>query len=355
MNATDATIQTRQAILEALDATRATSPHLPALEIAQRLDISEGELQAARLGRDVLTLPLSPHALAARFHQLGEVKALTRSRHAVLEQQGRYPALRGSEQAGLLLDPGGLDLRLHLAQWHWACLIRDRLPAKDGETAQRLSLQVFNRHGIALHKVFSQADEAPEAWQELEALGIVDVPAFTQFVEPPPRPLPQLPTLADEWSHMSDVHQFLGLLRRHELRRHEANALMEGRFTRALRTATCGQALFEAAASNLPLMLFVASPGCVQIRTGTVPAPQRMRGWLNLFGEDFTLHLDDAGIASVWQVHKPNRNGGVTSLEAFDAQGGLVLQIFAERREGQSERSEWRQLLDGLDAREAAA
>ena len=57
----------------------------------------------------------------------------------------------------------------------------------------------------------------------------------------------------------------------------------------------------------------------------------------------------------MWQVHKPNRDGGVTSLEAFDAQGGLVLQIFSERREGQPERSEWRQLLDELDAREAAA
>ena len=113
--------------------------------------------------------------------------------------------------------------------------------------------------------------------------------------------------------------------------------------------------LREAASDELPLMLFVASPGCVQIRTGKVPAPQRMRAWLNLFGKDFTLHLDDANIARVWQVHKPNRDGGVTSLEAFDAQGGLVLQIYAERREGQGERREWRRLLDGLDAREAAA
>ncbi|MCE8020545.1 heme degradation protein [Halomonas sp. MCCC 1A11036] len=355
----NATTQTRQAILEALGAARAASPHLPALEIARRLEISEGELQAARLGRDVVTLPLSPHALASRFHQLGEVKALTRSRHAVLEQHGQYPVLRGSEQAGLLLAPGGLDLRLHLAQWHWACLIQDSLPRAGGDSTERLSLQVFNRHGIALHKVFSVAKEASPAWQELEALGTSDTPAFTQFVEPQPQPrplpLPLPPTLADEWARMSDVHQFLGLLRRYELRRHEANTLMEGRFTRALRPEACGRALSNAAANHLPLMLFVASPGCVQIRTGRIPAPQRMRGWLNLFSEDFTLHLDDANIARVWQVHKPNRDGGVTSLEAFDAQGGLVLQIFAERREGQPERSEWRQLLDELDAREAAA
>lgn len=110
----------------------------------------------------MFTLPLSPHALASRFHQLGEVKALTRSRHAVLEQQGIYPTLRGSEQAGLLLAPGGLDLRLHLSQWHWACLIRDRMPNKESGTVQRLSVQIFDRHGIALHKLFSLAAEPPE-------------------------------------------------------------------------------------------------------------------------------------------------------------------------------------------------
>ncbi|MCC5884214.1 MAG: heme degradation protein [Halomonas sp.] len=352
MNASN---QTRHAILDALDAAREATPHLPALDIARRLGISEGELQAARLGRDVFTLPLTPHGLASRFHLLGEVKALTRSRHAVLEQQGQYPMLRGSEQAGLLLAPGGLDLRLHLTQWHWACLIRDWLPRKDGTTTERLSLQIFDRHGTALHKIFSLAAEPPEAWQELKTLGSTQEPAFTQAAEPLPRSLPEAPGLAEEWAQMNDVHQFFGLLNRHQLRRHEANALMEGRFTRALRPESCETALHEAASRELPLMLFVASPGCVQIRSGMIPTPQRMRGWLNLFGEAFTLHLDDTNIVSVWQVHKPNRDGGVTSLEAFDPQGGLVLQIYAERREGQGERREWRQLLDGLDAREVAA
>lgn len=351
----NATAQTRQAIRDAFDAARESNPHLPALDIAKRLSISEGELQAARIGREVMTLPLSPHALASRFHQLGQVKALTRSRHAVLEQKGHYPVLRGSEQAGLLLDPGGLDLRLHLSQWHWACLIRDTLPDANGERAQRLSLQVFDRHGRALHKLFSLESSPRTSWQMLESLGNRQAPAFVQYAEPAPRPLPSIPELAGEWSRMSDVHQFLALLRRHDLRRHEANALMEGRFTRALSTGACEQALAQAAASDLPLMLFVGSPGCVQIRTGRIPSPLRRRGWLNLFGENFTLHLDDTNIVEVWQVSKPNRDGGVTSLEVFDAQGGLVMQVYAERREGQPERSEWRQLLEGLDAREEAA
>ncbi|QJQ95238.1 MULTISPECIES: ChuX/HutX family heme-like substrate-binding protein [Halomonadaceae] len=346
---------TQRAILDAFDATRASTPHLPAIEVAKRLSISEGELQAARLGRDVITLPLTPHALAERFHRLGRVRALTRSRHAVLEQEGSYPVLRGSSQAGLLLDPGGLDLRLHFSQWHWSCLIRDRLADGEGGHQERFSLQIFDRYGRALHKLFSLEPWPLKEWQQLEALGSERMPAFTQLAKPASRPLPSAPGLAADWMAMSDVHQFFALLKRHGLSRREANALMEGRYTRSLTTSALEQTLSQACENAMPLMLFVASPGCVQIRSGRVPPPLRRRGWLNLFGEGFTLHLDDAGIDEVWQVHKPNRDGGVTSLEAFDAEGELILQLYAQRSEGQPERPDWRELLRRLGEREAAA
>lgn len=343
------------AILEAFEAARAAQPRLPAIDIAERLAISEGELQAARLGHDVWTLPLSPNEIASYLPQLGRVKTLTRSRLAVLEQTGDYPELRGGPQTGLLLDPGGLDLRLLYAHWHWACLIRDAMPTQDGSEQWRWSLQIFNQHGCAMHKCFALETPLPRPWGVLAAQGTQDNPAFTQSAPRLKRPLPDTPSLASEWGAMRDVHQFFALLQRHHLERIEANQLMEGRYTRALPVNALETALQHASKRALPLMLFVASPGCVQIRTGTLPAPQRTRGWLNLFGEQFTLHLDDTAIDQVWQVSKPNRDGGVTSIEAFDAQGSLVLQIYAERREGSPERHEWRQLLSELDNREAVA
>ncbi|TVP52141.1 MAG: heme degradation protein, partial [Halomonas sp.] len=221
--------------------------------------------------------------------------------------------------------------------------------AKDSEETQwRWSLQIFNQHGCAVHKCFALEHPLPRPWGALAALGTRDTPAFTQSMPRQKRPLPEAPTLASEWAAMRDVHQFFALLQRHHLERIEANQLMEGRYTRALPVQALETALHFASQRELPLMLFVASPGCVQIRTGTLPAPQRARGWLNLFGEQFTLHLDDAAIDQVWQVNKPNRDGGVTSIEAFDAAGSLVLQIYAERQEGRAERREWRQLLDEL-------
>lgn len=344
----------RQPILDAFDAARRASPRLPAIDIAQRLDISEGELQAARLGRDVVTLPLAPAELAARLTTLGRVKALTRSTAAVLEQSGHYPA--PSEGApNLLLAPGGLDLRLHLHQWHWACLIHDELPGADGKPQDRLSVQVFDRHGRALHKLFSLEPWPLKSWQALREIGTDQSPAFTRLAPAVPRALPSAPGLGDDWAAMSDVHQFFALLRRHGLARHEANALMEGHFTRRLANDGVTRAFERAAASRLPLMLFVASPGCVQIRSGAIPAPERQRGWLNLFGDDFTLHLNDAAISEVWEVRKPNRDGGVTSLEAFGADGELLLQIYAERQEGRRERNDWRALLADLAGRGVAA
>lgn len=344
------------AILEAFDAARAAQPRLPAIDIAERLAISEGELQAARLGRDVWTLPLSPNDIATRLPQLGRVKALTRSRLAVLEQTGDYPELGGGAQTGLLLDPGGLDLRLLYSHWHWACLIRDPMPsASEKEEQWRWSLQIFNQHGCAVHKCFALENPLPRPWGALTALGTSDSPAFTQSMPRLKRALPEAPTLASEWGAMRDVHQFFVLLQRHHLERIEANQLMEGRYTHALPVTSLETLLNQASQRELPLMLFVASPGCVQIRTGTLPAPQRARGWLNLFGEQFTLHLNDTAIDQVWQVSKPNRDGGVTSIEAFDAEGSLVLQIYAERREGSPERLEWRQLLGELGSQEAVA
>ncbi|EWH01804.1 hypothetical protein Q427_12130 [Halomonas sp. BC04] len=219
----------------------------------------------------------------------------------------------------------------------------------------RWSLQVFNRHGRALHKCFALDEEPTPAWQALAKAGNVVPPAFTQSMPREERPLPQVPELAAEWAAMSDVHQFFGLLRRHGLERREANELMEGHFTRSLPPRAAEDVLWRAAEQRLPMMLFVASPGCVQIRTGQLVMPERRGDWLNLFGHRFTLHLDVMAITHVWRVFKPNRDGGVTSLEAFDAEGELVLQLYAERQEGRPERPTWRRLLEGCQTQEAVA
>jgi putative hemin transport protein len=60
----------------------------------------------------------------------------------------------------------------------------------------------------------------------------------------------------------------------------------------------------------------------------------------------FNLHLHSPGIEEVWLVRKPTEDGTVTSIEAFDAEGELVLMLFGKRKPGQAEDPAWRELAE---------
>ena len=60
----------------------------------------------------------------------------------------------------------------------------------------------------------------------------------------------------------------------------------------------------------------------------------------------FNLHLPDDRIAEVWHVVKPTATGPAVSVEAFDAEGELSLQIFAYRKDRCGD--VWNALVEGL-------
>ena len=107
-----------------------------------------------------------------------------------------------------------------------------------------------------------------------------------------------------------------------------------------------------AALDGTAIMVFVGSPGCIQIHTGPVQRvePMDMRGmrWLNVLDPGFNLHLREDLIDSAWVVEKPGDHGTVTSLEVFDAAGELMAMFFGARKPGQPELQGWRDLLAPL-------
>ena len=105
----------------------------------------------------------------------------------------------------------------------------------------------------------------------------------------------------------------------------------------------------------MPIMVFVGSPGVVQIHTGPVHQVKTVGPWLNVLDDDFNLHLREDHIAESWVVRKPSPEGTVTSLELYDAQGGQIAQVFGARKPGVPERLDWRALAEGLPEAEAAA
>lgn len=53
-----------------------------------------------------------------------------------------------------------------------------------------------------------------------------------------------------------------------------------------------------------------------------------MAPWLNVLDDGFNLHLRADHMAEVWLVNKPTRHGAAISIEAFDKDGALILQMF---------------------------
>lgn len=319
---------------------------------AALLNSSEGALQACRVGREKVWPLKDMVAVLKALPSLGRVLALTRNQGVVNEYKGIYPEPKlgeaGSHAAGIFLDIGGLDLRLFMSHWHWACAIEDETPK-----GKRLSLQFFDQHGCAVHKVFSLEETNLTAWQALldEQTVAAEDAVLPQFVtaEPEQHPEPASPTqVAEEWRQMKDVHQFFSLIRRHRITRFSAVKAVPDDLSREVSIDAFQQLVDATAEKAMEIMIFVGSRGCVQIYTGKTQGIKPMRGWLNIFEENFTLYANPETFAHAYVTRKPQSSGWVTSLEVFDKWGTLLLQMYARREENGPEQTAWTELLAQL-------
>jgi putative hemin transport protein len=113
-------------------------------------------------------------------------------------------------------------------------------------------------------------------------------------------------------------------------------------------TDVTGTILRAASQDALPIMIFVGNRGCLQIHTGTVSKVVPFGEWINVLDPEFNLHLRDSGVASAWRVRKPTRDGIVTAVELYDADGGNIALLFGKRKPGEVEDVRWRDLAEGL-------
>ena len=321
-------------------------------DAAESLGISEGEAIAAHAV--VQDGPLQATPLRKPWLELlqalelcGPVLALTRNASTVHEKTGVYEKLSGSGHVALALGED-IDLRLFFGQWHAGFAVRE---------GASLSLQFFDAHGVAVHKVFARDATDRDAFQSVidahadPALAPVFTPAEPKA---PPKADSAIDAvaLASAWGVMQDTHEFFGLLNTFEVERQQSFRLTEGEFTRRAAKSAVRDLLNEAAFDGTPIMVFVGSPGCIQIHTGPVVRvePMEMRGmqWLNVLDPGFNLHLREDLIDAVWIVEKPTSDGVVTSVEAFDEQGGLMAMFFGARKPGVPEREAWRAIVRKL-------
>lgn len=336
-------------------ALRASEPELRALDIAERLEITEAELVHSAVGQ-----PDAVSAVRLRgpftdilggFAALGPMKAITRNPHVVNEIVGTYPKL---ELVGSVMGQtvGEIDLRAFFQHWAHAYAVTETTKRGD-----RRSIQFFDRSGRAIHKAYVTQDTDLQGFERLvdrhrhekpdEELAM-EAAETSRFGRPDSEI--DVEDLRRDWLAMRDTHDFYPLLQRLRIDRLQALRLAGSDLARPVARDSAETMLRKAAETETPIMVFVSNPALVQIFIGPVRKVVPLHGWLNVLDPKFNLHLRPEAVHSAWVVRKPTPDDTVTSLELYDESGELIVTFFGERHEGQNEQAAWRSILDALPA-----
>lgn len=336
-------------LYQAWQVLRNEEPRLRARDAAERLAVSEAELLASRLAVDTVRLRPEWSALLPTLGELGYIMALTRNEHCVHERKGFYRevSVMANGQMGLVVS-ADIDLRLFLGGWSSVFAVAE----ETARGAQR-SIQIFDKQGVAVHKVFLTDSSEVAAWAPL----VERFRAEEQSAELDLHPLPaaepikadgdiDVASLREGWSTLKDTHHFFALLKKHGAARTQALRLAGSEWAEKLDTAELPRLLEAAGEKDIPIMVFVGNRHCIQIHSGPVQNLKWLDTWFNVLDPEFNLHLKTPGVTELWRVRKPSSDGVITSWEAFDAEGELVVQLFGARKPGIPEREDWRALAE---------
>jgi len=327
---------------------RNTNPKLRDRDFAEQFQISEAQLVAAYCGAGVTRIRADIEQVFPRLAALGEVMALTRNRSCVIEKVGRYENFQAGKHASMVLTDD-IDLRLFPRHFVSAFAVE-----RESETGTRRALQFFDAAGDAVHKIHLRPNSDLEAWHTLVAdLALEEQSDHLQVSARLPAEAAKgdparAAQLRRDWASMTDTHQFRAMTSRLKMNRLGAYRLAGAPLTRALAPEAVDLALQALAGSGTEVMIFVGNMGCIEIHGGPVQTLRAMGPWQNILDPGFDLHLRLDHIAEVWAVSKPTRQGKALSLEAFDADGGLILQIFGRRGKSKDHRPAWEAILDSL-------
>ncbi|WP_153101958.1 hemin-degrading factor [Paraburkholderia hayleyella] len=318
-------------------------------EAAHALGISEGEALAAFVGDEVIRLEPRFIEIMEEIPQLGAVMALTRNEAAVHEKDGPYEKMSHDGMVGLALGEH-IDLRIFYHSWASGFAVLEDTPR-----GKQKSLQFFDTHGHAVHKIYLREhsnhaafDELVQRWRMADQVGGLSVVPAPEATALKPDGEVDVAAFHAEWDAMTDTHQFFGVLRKFGLARTQALRLAPRSYAQEVANDELQGLLESAAQIALPIMVFVGNRGMIQIHGGPVKNIRVMDNWLNVLDPGFNLHLRQDLVASTWVVRKPTSDGIVTSLELFDANGENIAMLFGVRKPGEPELEGWRDLIAGL-------
>lgn len=330
-------------------------------DLAHSLGISEAELLAAHLGPDhaktdtnfrTIRLKSDWSSIIAKAHSLGEVMALTRNESCVHEKVGHYGHPTG--QNNELLLGKEIDLRIFFKEWAHGFAVIENFYLDC-----RRSFQFFDEFGNALHKIIIRENSNLFAFENIiEQYRSTDQEVKIDIKAPGIKQAPLIDVDIDllgfqrGWLGMSDTHQFFDLIKQYKLSRIQALRFAPEGYAQRVPVHFTRELLRKVAIRHIPIMVFVANRGIIQIHTGPISKVVMMDPWLNILDQNFNLHLREDDIYDSWVVRKPTDDGIVTSLELFDSKGEAIVMFFGERKPGSPELESWRGVVEDFLARE---
>ena len=340
-------------IRQAWQAVQDTQPNIRIRDAAAQLDLSEAQLLATSVGSDCIRLHGPWPDFLKRLPELGYVMSLTRNEACVLEHKGHFDKVNtfGSGSHAMATVIGPIETRVFFSHWHVAFAVYQE---KDGR--KLTSLQVFDRAGDAITKIYLQEESNREAYQAL-------VNDFQDNNQGPEQPVPGIEekTYSEEvdqdsfladWDNLKDTHDFFPMLRKHQVHRYRALELAVEKYTYQIDPEALEGMLQQAAKTKLPIMIFAGNRGNLQIHQDVVRTIRMLdRGgqrWLNVLDPAFNMHLRMNMVDTAWVVKKPTEDGIVTAIELFDAQRNLITQFFGLRKPGVPQRGDWADLVAAL-------
>lgn len=321
---------------------------LRARDFCDRFQISEAQLVAAYTGQGVTRIKAHPDDIMPRIERLGEVMALTRNASCVHERVGTYGNYKSGPHAAMILQPE-IDLRLFPSHWVSAFALEEQT-----DKGMKRSIQIFDAAGDAVHKIHLRETSNHDAWADVIAELATEDTSDTLEVAPrkPAEAAKSNPDkrelLRSEWRKMTDTHQFLRLTSKLKMNRLGAYRIVGAPFVERMPPEAVDAALQSLAGSGTEVMLFVGNRGCIQIHGGPIETLRAMGPWQNVMDARFNLHLRLDHIHEVYVVNKPTQRGPAVSLEAFDAEGNIILQIFGRATAERDSRPDWETLLSAL-------
>lgn len=328
------------------DIFRRLRPSMSLRQLARMMEVSEAELTALWVGQGVYRIRPEWGVILPFLARLGEVMVETRNGAVGQRHLGAFGALHSFGDQGISFS-ADLNLRLYRKYWAIAYVIEHPIGSHHAP-----AMVFFDAHGDALLKVFktrSTDDEAWDAFVERFSAPFQDRELWVIGPRPKAQPMQGSPldvtALLTEWSRLEATPEFPRLLRKYDVSRRHALRLAEGQFAWQVPVSHLQEVCGELLSQGIPSSSFVGNSGCVHVATGKVRRVVEKDNVLRVEREDGSLRCELSRLANAHIVAKPSLQGVIHSLELFDTEDRLVLQLFGRVSVGQVEPRQWREVL----------